>query len=75
METANAEVEQRWTRWLVERNRRGLRTCALLCVTLYPAFGIIDLLLAPRWVVGWLWATRAAVVLISVVVLRRLRSA
>ncbi|MBI5067405.1 MAG: response regulator [Deltaproteobacteria bacterium] len=41
------ELEERWRRWRLERNRRGLRVGLILMGTLYPAFGVLDLLLAP----------------------------
>jgi signal transduction histidine kinase len=55
------EIELRWARWLVERNRRGLRIGLLIMITLYPAWGFLDWWLAPPASVHWLWATRALV--------------
>ena len=40
-------LEDRWSQWLLERNRRGMRVMLLLGATLYPGFGVLDYLLAP----------------------------
>jgi signal transduction histidine kinase len=63
-----AEIEERWARWLVERNRRGLRVGLAIIATLYPAFGLLDWLMAPREALPWLWGTRALVALGAIAV-------
>src|SRR5512137_604662 len=62
-------IEETWVRWRIDRNRRGLRAGLILVATLYPAFW----LLAPPRALPWLWATRAAVTLFAVLILRMLR--
>ncbi|HEY4012895.1 MAG TPA: ATP-binding protein [Polyangiaceae bacterium] len=55
------DVERRWTGWLLARNRRGTRFALWMALVLYPGFGVLDYLVAPR---EWLWilyATRGAV--------------
>jgi signal transduction histidine kinase len=65
-----SEIELGWIRWRVERNRRGLRAGLIFVVTLYPAFGILDWMLAPPGALPWLWGTRAAVLVFGLVLLR-----
>ena len=61
------ELQQEWTRWLVERNRRGARVVLWLNVFLYPAFGLLDYLMAPaRWL-PVLWGLRAVVTIYTLV--------
>jgi signal transduction histidine kinase len=74
MDASQAEIEARWRRWLVERNRRGLRIGLVIMMTLYPAFGLLDWLLAPARAVPWLWATRALVTALTVALFFVLRS-
>jgi hypothetical protein len=69
MNTAATVIEERWVRWRIDRNRRGLRAGLILVVTLYPAFGLLDRLLAPPSALPWLWATRVAVALLALGVL------
>jgi len=61
MEAALSETEQGWQRWLIARNRRGLRIALAFMATIYPAFGLLDWLIAPRSALSWLWATRALI--------------
>jgi signal transduction histidine kinase len=68
------DVEARWRRWLVERNRRGLRIGLIIMLTGYPAFGVLDWLLAPAGAVGWFWAMRALVTVVTAALLLGLRS-
>lgn len=70
----DAEVERRWAAWLVERNRRGLRLGLFIMITLYPAFGVVDWLLAPADALPWIWGTRAVVVAITLALFAVLRS-
>ncbi|MGZ6141918.1 MAG: ATP-binding protein [Myxococcales bacterium] len=52
--------------WRLERNRRGTRTLLWIVLTLYPSFGFLDYLLAPRSALPLLWGTRAIVTLVGV---------
>ena len=70
MEIPGPELEEGWRRWLVERNRRGLRAGSGMVLALYPAFGLLDLLSAPGHTLAWLWATRGAVVIATLALLR-----
>ena len=73
MSPGAAAIDQRWERWLVDRNRRGMRAAAIFMVTLYPAFGALDWLLAPREAPR-LWAIRGAVALFALLLVPVLRS-
>ncbi len=75
MQVSDAEIEQRWRRWLVDRNRRGFRYGLVIMITLYPAFGLLDWLLAPRPALPWLWGTRTIVAVLTVVLFRGTRTA
>jgi signal transduction histidine kinase len=70
MNPAAAEIEERWRCWLIDRNRRGLRIGLFFGLTLYPAFGVLDWLVAPREALVGLWATRALVAVMAAVLLR-----
>src|SRR5512137_265472 len=72
MDTPPEVLEQRWIRWRIDRNRRGLRAGLLLVITLYPAFGLLDWLLAPRAELPLIWGTRVGIALISLAILLRL---
>lgn len=61
------EVERRWSEWLVERNRTGARIALRLTFIIYPAFGLLDYLSAPREWLTLLLSTRAVVVAWSLV--------
>jgi signal transduction histidine kinase len=64
------DVERRWAGWLLARNRRGTRFALWMALALYPAFGVLDYLVAPH---RWLWVlygTRAGVVLATLVMFR-----
>jgi signal transduction histidine kinase len=52
------ELRSRWHDFCVEWNRRGFRILLWLGLLLYPAFGVLDWLVAdPKWL--WLlWSTR-----------------
>ena len=67
------EIEERWRRWLAERNRRGMRVGLLVNGALYPAFALLDWLLAPPEALPLLWSTRALVLLVTLVALAALR--
>ena len=70
----DGEIEGRWRRWLIERNRRGLRIGLVIMITLYPAFGVVDWLLAPSSALAWLWTTRALVAAVTVALFVFVRS-
>ena len=65
--------EERWQHWLLERNRRGLRTLLSIVVGLYPAFAVVDALVAPRTAWPVLFATRALVTAVTLCMFRVVR--
>jgi hypothetical protein len=68
------ELETRWSRWLLERNRRGMRGVLWIVASLYPLFGILDYLMAPH---EWLWllyGTRVVVTTITIIMFRVAKS-
>lgn len=67
MTAPNAELERRWSEWLLRRNRRGMKGVLRIAVCLYPLFGVLDYLLAPRSALGFLYWTRAIVTTITLV--------
>ena len=60
-----AEIQGGWERWLIERNLRGIRVGLVAVAILYPAFGLLDWVLAPREALPLLWATRAFVIVVT----------
>src|SRR5207302_1928068 len=54
-------LPERWSSWLIERNRRGMRFVLIITLALYPAFGVLDYLLAPRDALPILYGTRLLV--------------
>jgi signal transduction histidine kinase len=76
--TQSPEIQERWARWLVERNLRGLRVSLLIIATVFPVFGVLDWAVAPRTALPWLWAMRAVLALSALTALplvSRVRSA
>jgi signal transduction histidine kinase len=70
----DVELQERWSAWLLERNRRGTRSTLWIVVSLYPLFGVLDYLVAPP---EWLWllyTTRAVVTLVTLAMFRVVRS-
>ncbi len=65
---------QRWSAWLLERNRRGTRTLLWIHLGLYPTFGVLDGMLAPRAALPWLFGTRGLVTVVSLAMFWVLRS-
>ena len=68
--TTGPETEnfrERWRLWLLTHNRRGTRTLLWIVLALYPAFGVLDYLLAPRSAWPVLWGTRAVVTLATLI--------
>ncbi|MCA1825416.1 MAG: response regulator [Myxococcales bacterium] len=59
-------LQDRWQSWLIERNRRGMRFVLLIALALYPAFGLLDYLLAPRTALPILYTTRLLVAVTTV---------
>jgi signal transduction histidine kinase len=69
------EFDPRWSSWLLARNRRGTRTLLLIVLSLYPGFGVLDYLIAPK---RWLWllyVTRIVVTGATIVMFRVMRLA
>ena len=73
MPTTASEGQRRWEAWLVQRNRRGFRAALWVVLALYPAFGILDALMAPPAAVPWLGGTRVLVTLVSIAMFRVVR--
>jgi len=69
------ELDQRWAAWLLERNRRGLVSALWIATVLYPLFGVLDWLTAPRHWLWLLWGTRALLTLLTLAMFRLARSA
>jgi signal transduction histidine kinase len=63
-------LSERWSSWLLARNRRGTKTVLWLVVTLYPLFGILDYLIAPPQWLGVLYGTRIFVTLVTLAMFR-----
>jgi signal transduction histidine kinase len=69
-----AEFETAWAAWQLQRNRSGMRTLLFIVGGLYPLFGILDYLTAPK---EWLWllySTRAVITAITFAMFRVVRS-
>jgi signal transduction histidine kinase len=71
---AHLELEGRWSAWLLARNQRGMRSVLWIAACLYPLFGVLDYLVAPREALGFLYCTRGVVTLITLVLLRLVKS-
>jgi signal transduction histidine kinase len=67
---SNVELERRWSEWLLRRNRRGMKGVLWIVVCLYPLFGVLDYLMAPREALGFLYWTRGIVTAISLLLFR-----
>lgn len=68
-----SDVDARWHSWLLERNRRGTRTLLLIVLFLYPVFGVLDYVIAPK---HWLWllySTRVVVTAATLAMFRIIR--
>src|SRR3954464_15509326 len=61
--------QTRWSQWLVDRNRRGMRVMLWLGAVLYPGFGALDYVLAPHDALRFLWTTRAIFLAITIALL------
>jgi signal transduction histidine kinase len=71
---AGTTPQDRWASWLLERNRRGTRIVLMIALVLYPAFGLLDYLLAPRHALPLLYGTRLMVALITLALFRVVRT-
>ena len=69
-----ALFEERWSRWVLDGNRRQLRIAVYIASALYACFGVLDFLVAPRSSLPLLWSTRIFFFVASAVVLPVLRS-
>jgi signal transduction histidine kinase len=65
MSARQVESQRRWAAWLLERNRRGTQVVLWIVLGLYPAFGVLDYLLAPAESLPMLWTTRAVVTVLT----------
>ncbi len=68
------ELGLAWRSWLVEHNRVGMRGALWLVVFLYPAFGVLDYLVASSDALPLLWGMRLLVTLYTVVMLGVIRT-
>jgi len=66
----NVELELRWSEWLLRRNRRGMKVVLGIAVCLYPLFGLLDYLMAPRQALSFLYWNRGIVTAITLVAFR-----
>jgi signal transduction histidine kinase len=67
---AHPELSTRWSEWLLRRNERGMRGVLWIVVCLYPAFGVLDYLVAPHESLPLLYATRITVTVITLILFR-----
>jgi len=68
------DTEQAWAAWQLRRNARGLRSALYMALLLYPLFGVLDYLTAPK---QWLWllfSTRGLITLVTLVMFRVVKS-
>jgi len=64
----------RWAEWLLARNRRGTITLLWIVIVLYPLFGVLDYLIAPRDWLKILYATRIVVSVVTLAMFRLVRT-
>lgn len=74
MSTRDEDVELRWRRWVVERNRSASRTVLTLVAIFYPLFGILDWLVAPHDKLAALYASRVVIFLVTLAMFPLVRS-
>ena len=60
------DLESRWREWVADRNRRGMLIAAVIVIVLYPTFGVLDFLFAPRSALPLLYVTRSLVVVVTI---------
>ena len=70
VDAASPELVARWSDWLHRRNQRGMRGVLWIVVCLYPAFGVLDYLVAPHEWLPLLYGTRLAVTAVTLVLFR-----
>ncbi len=70
----DAEVEARWSTWLIERNRRGARVVFFLVAFFYPVFAVLDYYTAPRAALPLLYTSRVVVTAYTLAMFAALRS-
>lgn len=71
---ASWNLEDAWANWQLQRNTRGMRSLLYIVAVLYPTFGILDYLTAPK---EWLWllyGTRGFITAITLLMFRVLPS-
>jgi signal transduction histidine kinase len=71
---ADSGLEEAWSAWQLQRNARGTRSALIMVAGLYPLFGILDYLTAPK---EWLWllyTTRGVITLATLLMFRVLKS-
>jgi signal transduction histidine kinase len=69
-----AAHEERWARWLLERNRRGLQRLLFIVLLLYPAFAALDVATAPSAALPVLLTTRVLVTAVTLCMFAVVRS-
>jgi signal transduction histidine kinase len=69
-----ALFEERWSRWVLDGNRRRVRIALYIALVLYTCFGVLDFLVAPRSSLPLLWSTRIIVLVATALVFPILRS-
>ncbi len=74
MTDAEAEIEARWSRWLLDRNLRGARIVLTITAFFYPFFALLDYVVAPRAALPILYASRAFVTVVTAALLVAIRS-
>jgi len=58
----------------LEHNRRGFRVLLWIVITLYPSFGVLDYLMAPKQWLWLLWGTRGLIAVATLVLFGVVRS-
>jgi signal transduction histidine kinase len=66
--------KERWRAWLLDRNRRGTIVVLWNALALYPTFGILDYLLAPRSALPVLVCARVLVTVCTLVLFKVVRT-
>ena len=69
-----ALFEERWSRWVLDGNRRHLFLALFIGLALYACFGVLDFLVAPRASLPMLWGTRLFVIITTTLVFPLLRT-
>ena len=67
-------LDDAWAAWQLQRNTRGMRSLLFIVGGLYPLFGILDYLTAPK---EWLWllySTRAVITVVTFSMFRVVKS-